>query len=212
MIHLFTKKARRLSFLWFIAWLSFATAQTDLYGPQAPADAAYVRVLQAVPGEMLSADLGGEVLPELEFAQVSPYRVVSPGDVSYTLAESGNGTLAAGAFYTFVNLPSETLVLEDTPLLDASRGLISLYNLTDLDALSLVTTDGAEVVADVAPGELASLEVNEAEVGLAVVAGEDEVAQLEPLLLERGVAHGVFVLNAQEGPVAVYAPSSLAQD
>lgn len=199
--------------IFFLAVLLGASwAQENLYGPDAPADAAYVRVLHAAPDTAAVAPtLNGEALGELGFAQLSSYGVFGAGPLAYGVADlSGEQELRAGAFYTLVYTPEAILALEDEPLIDASRALLSLYNLTEFEALTLQTAEGADVITGVAPETAGSLSVNEAEVALEVFAGEDRLGELPSELLERGVAHSVFALNGSQGPVIVYWPSSLA--
>ena len=189
-----------------------ALAQDNLYGPDAPLDVAYVRAVHAAPdAEAIEVTSGDAVLGQLEFTQVTPYVTLEPGTLTLNAGElSAEVMVEAGEFYTAVVLPGEVTLLTDEPLVDASRGLLTFYNLSGNEA-SLATADGAtEVVAGVAPISGGSTVVNQAEVALGVLAGEEQLGALEPRLLERGVAHGVFLFESSEGPVVTYAAAESA--
>ena len=149
------------------------------------------------------------MLGELDFTRVTPYTPLEPGTVSLSAGElSAEVTVEAGEFYTAVVLPGEITLLTDEPLVDASRGLLTLYNLSN-NEVSLATADGTtEIVAGVAPLTGSSTVVNQAEVGLGVFDGEAQLGTLEPRLLERGVAHGVFLFDGADGPVVTYAAAA----
>ena len=188
-------------------------AQENLYGPDAALDVAYVRAVHAAPDagavEVASNDV---VLGQLEFTQVTPYTPLEPGTTSLSAGElSADVTLEAGEFYTAVVLLGEATLLTDEPLVDASRGLLTLYNLSSSDAVRLATADGeTEIIGEVAPLTGNSTVVNQAEVALGVFAGEEQLGALEPRLLERGVAHGVFLFDGAEGPVVTYTAAESA--
>ena len=81
----------------------FVSAQEEgLYAPAPPADAAFVRVLNAAESDVTSS-LGGTSFGALIHGAVSPYRVVPQGAAELS---AGNVTetleLAAGRFYTVV--------------------------------------------------------------------------------------------------------------
>ena len=189
-----------------------AQAQDNLYGPDAPLDVAYVRAVHATPdAEAIEVMSGDAVLGQLEFTQVTPYTPLEPGTLTLSAGELiTEVTVEAGEFYTAVVLPVEVTLLTDEPLVDASRGLLTFYNLSSNEA-SLATADGAtEVVAGIAPMSGSSTVVNQAEVALGVFAGEEQLGALEPRLLKRGVAHGVFLFDGSDGPVVAYAAAESA--
>ena len=188
-------------------------AQEDLYGPSAPPDAAYVRFINAAPGDEAAAELGDVDYDPVAFTETTPYRVLEPGDVTLNVAGAeASLTAEAGGFYTVVLTPEGVNVLQDEALVDASRALLTLYNLSDLESLDLKTADGAtDIVSEVAPGGAASIVVNQAEVALGVFSEGELVEALEPSLLERGVAYSVLVFDGagEGGPVVVLAPAAL---
>jgi hypothetical protein len=198
----------RLMLLFVVAlWLVAPPASgQDLYGPEAPRNAAYVRLLNASAEEPISGSVDGVGWGPIGFAEVSPYRVMQPGEHSGVVAgRELSLTTLPESFTTLVALPTETLVLADIPLRDISRGVLSLYNLTDDSDLSLRTSDGTVVLPDVAPRAVAGVAISQAEVELVVYAGEEALASLPRQLFERGAAHAVIVMPRGSEPGVVYA-------
>jgi hypothetical protein len=188
--------------------LAGSAGAQGLYGPEAPRDAAYLRLVNAGGAEPATMTVDGDEWEPVPFAEVSPYRQVRPGDHSLALSgEEITVTAHPEGFITVVALPGRILTLEDTPLRDITRGLLTLYNLSDDGALTLRTHDGTEVLADVAPESSASIAISEAEVGLAVYREGEEVGSLPPRLYSRGEAHSIIVLPPGSEPRVIYAPA-----
>ena len=189
---------RRLPIKTFIAGLlllvSVAAAQDEgLYAPAPPADAAFVRVLNAGAGE-LTPTLGETAFGALDAGTVSPYRVVlqgsaelAAGDVTSTLE------VEAGRFYT-VLLTDEATLLEDPALQNRAQALLLLYNVS-AEPVSLKTADGAtDVIPEVAPGAVGSIEVNAISVAFGAFAEDAALSTFDEVQLERGAAYSTFVL------------------
>jgi hypothetical protein len=184
--------------------LAFAAvaAQPGLYGPEAPADAAWVRIVNATAAGGMAvrvADGATVVLPwggATRYAQVSPGRVnVDVGGVQLELE------VGPESFTTVAATPAGAVSVADPALRDVSRGLLGLLNLTDRP-LTLRVPDGTVVVADVPPAAHEALAVAEATTGLLVTDGDEVVLRLEPRAFERGVAHAVVVFAGPDGPRA----------
>ena len=188
------------------AWSSPpAYAQDDLYGPGTPADVTWVRGVNAEASGGLGIRVADGPLLSVAWGDATPYRPVSPGQVELDLG----GTILsieveAGAFLSVVATGDEPLVIVDTALVDVSRGLLSLYNLTRIEALDLRAADGTSVISDVAPGTHAAVIIAEAEVALEVSSGDEVLGALEARLYERGVAHSVMVVEGPDGPHVRY--------
>lgn len=184
-----------------------ALAQNDLYGPETPADVAWIRVLNAGP-DVVTAYLGGEELA------AEPFRATA-----YTPVEPGPGTIEVqgepvevapetGQFLTLALLPSGPLVVADPALRDVSRGLLGLMNLTERPALSLLTPEGEPVVVDVAPGTAESIAISPAQTALVVTEGEEPVAEVDAALFDRAQAYTVVVLEGENGVTALILTAS----
>jgi alginate O-acetyltransferase complex protein AlgF len=176
--------------------LTQATAQDEgLYAPAPPADAAFVRVLHAAEGAgEVSPRVGDTDFGALSYGDVSPYRVVPQGTAELSAGQvTETLELAAGRFYTVV-LNGAATFLEDPMLHNRARTLLVLYNASS-KPVTLKTADGAtEVIPDVPPGELGSVEVNPISVAFGVFAGNIALATFEELQLERGAVYSTFML------------------
>ena len=191
-----------------------ALAQEDLYGPSAPPDAAYFRVVNAASAVgPFEAVLGDLVFPPVAFAEVTPYFVLEPATLSLSVGDAEVSVeVEAGGFYTAALLPGGVVVFDDEPLVDASRALLTFYNLSGRGPLDLATADGGtDVLVGVGAGESESVVVGGAEVALGVFAAGELVGATEQQLLERGVAHAVFVFDGPEDLVVGYDRAELQE-
>lgn len=190
--------------------LGWASAQPGLYGPEAPQDAAWVRVFNAAaPGGIAVrvADRSTVVLPlggATRYARVPAGRVrVDVGGVELQLE------VAAESFVTVAATVAGPVPIADPALRDVSRGLLGLMNLTALEALDLLAPDGTPVVAAVPPLTHEALAIASATTGLLVTDGDRTVATLEPQPFERGIAYVVVVYDHGEGPTVALLASAV---
>lgn len=203
-------RALALAIVLVVAWE--ARAQDDLYGPSAPIDAAWVRAINAEDAGGLGIRIGEGDLTSVAFADATPYHVVASGSVAIDVGGAMHTIeVASATFVTVVAAGGDIVLIEDAVLLDVSRGLLALYNLTDAEALDLVVRDGPEVVTAVAPWSQAAVTITEAEVALEVRSGGDVIATLETRRFARGVAHAVVVVEGPDGPLVRYVAAVAAE-
>ncbi len=192
--------------------LTPSLGQGDLYGPSAPPDAAWVRAVNAEAPGGLGIRIGDGPLESIAFADATAYRLVAPGEVTVDLGGVVTPvTVEAGAFVTVVTTTDSVRLIEDSVLVDVSRGLLALYNLTDLAALDLVVADGPAVVENVAPWHQAAVAIAEAEAVLEVRSGDAVVGTLDVRVYERAVAHSVIVVEGPDGPLVRYVAAAVAE-
>jgi hypothetical protein len=175
-----------------LAWASVA-AQPGLYGPEAPADAAWVRVVNAAAPGGMAVRVADAATVVLAWGGATRYWQVGPGSVTVDVGGS-QFDLEVGpeSFTTVAATQAGPVVVADPALRDASRGLLGLLNLTDRP-LTLRVPDGTVVVGDVPPGGHDALAVAAATTGLLITDGDEVLLRLEPRAFERGVAHAVVV-------------------
>lgn len=179
-----------------------AAAQGDLYGPEAPQDVAWIRIVN-LASDALAADLNGTELA-VAFGESSLYVPVEPGARTVTIEGAAVEIEAEPeTFHTVVLLPDAAVVVADPALRDISRGLLGLMNLTQLPALTLATPDGAEVVTDVAPGAAAAIAVSPAVTALVVSDGAEILIEVPEHSFERGEAYTILVFEGEDGPAAL---------
>ncbi len=180
-----------------------ASAQGGLYGPEAPVEAAWVRVVNAGAEGGVAVRIADGGARVIAFHEATRYALVEPGPV---LLDVGGEAVALVAgpesFTTVAAMADGVVVVPDPALRDISRGLLGLVNLTDREGLDLRVPDGPIVVAAVPPGAHDAVAVAEATTELVVLDGGTVVARLEARTFERGVAYVVVVVETVDGIVA----------
>ncbi len=172
--------------------MGFAQDQ-GLYAPAPPADAAFVRVLNAAASPV-SPTVGTLTFEPLDYGGVSAYEVVSQGEQPVSAGElSADVSLEAGYFYTLV-MGDTVQTLQDPALSNRAKTLLVLYNLSG-EPVNLQTADGSTaVIPDVTSGELGSIEVNPISVAFGAFSGDAALQAFDEVALERGAAYSTFVL------------------
>lgn len=199
---------------WTIAGLA---QDEELYPDPPPADAAFVRTVNALPDAQTPV-LGERSFPEVAPNTASDYYVVLQGEAQLEAADiSETLSIDAGKFYTLALHmgaagPAATL-LEDALNDNRAKSVVSLYNLSELASLELKTADGeTAVVSGVAPLTTASVQVNPVAVNLAVFGGETAVAELGEVALERGALYSAIVLGPADAPTLLWELSETVAD
>lgn len=186
-----------------LAALGAGGAQPDLYGPEAPAGVAWVRVVNAGAAGGVAVRVGNAATEVLALGDATRYVRVDADSVEVDVGgEFVHVDLAPEAFVTVAHTPAGVVVVDDPALRDVSRGLLGLLNLTGRAALDLRVPDGTAVVEGVGPGAHAALAVAQATTALLVTADDEVVARIEERTFDRGVAHTVVVTETDAGPAA----------
>ncbi len=176
-------------------------AESGLYDPAPPPGSAFVRVINATTAPDIAASLDGAGWTKTEASGPSAYRPVPAG--AHEAAIAGKSTafsVEAGQFYSVVAggdaAAPEVTVMPDPKLDSMAKALISLYNLTDKPGLSLKTADGKIPVIEAVGADAAgNRQVNPLKVQFAVFDGDQSVAQIEEVSIERGAAYSVIVTD-----------------
>jgi alginate O-acetyltransferase complex protein AlgF len=197
------KKALSLGIL--LALSTLVAAETrSVYGPQVPGDAAFVRLVNAIPGNApLEIELGATRYGPLGWAKASPYRPVTP-DIYQLEAAGKEGEIIAksGRYYTIVCAPTGISIFEDPAHTDPARAQLFLYNLSALPRIDLRTADGKSTAIAGVPSRSSGLAVvNAVRVPFAVFSNGTSIAGLGDLGLVRGSSFSVFVLAADPSPL-----------
>lgn len=209
-------QAERPLLLALLLAIGAAAAQTSLYGPEAPADVAFLRVLNASAGSV-DASIGDGEATELPPGAGTPYAPVPADEARFDVTRSGadapeTATPSVGpeAFATLLVTAGGVRVLEDEVLRDISRGLLVVVNATGTP-ISLRTEDGTVVFEEVGD-EPASRTITEAEAAFEAVdpATGEVVARLEARTYARGAAHTIVLREGPDGIAASYVAASPA--
>lgn len=185
-----------------------AAGDAALYGPAAPPGSAFIRVFNTASDD-INVRIGDETLAGVAPHAASEFVFVPAG--THTL-DSGAAqrpalTLAADRYYTaVVGSDGAVRLLDNARYANKLKALVMVYNLTSAPALGLRTPDGATaVVADVAPHQSGTREVNPARAQLAVFDGGGKLADAPPMSFARGKAYSLFVVGDAAQPRLVWA-------
>ena len=175
---------------------AFANVDEGLYDPLPPEGSAFVRFVN-VSGESGSKPVTaqGKVYDYLDPKETSAYYAL-PGE---TLKVDIGGTAKefdaeAGKFYTVALEGGQLAVFEDRQSENRAKAQITLYNFSPDADLALKTADGkVEVISPVDADQSDSREINPVKVPLAVYNGDQVVADLGALSLERSQSYSVLM-------------------
>lgn len=194
--HLFTAMALATA-----SHASFAAeGNADLYDAVAPADSAFVRVLN-LSDSSIDVTLSGKVNPQKVAAgQLSGYRFTPAG--AHKIAVGGKAIepqLKANAASTVVYDGKQLTLIADKYVNEPKKAQIAFYNLTPAQA-ALKTEDGKHVVVDpLANGQTGSRMVNEIKIGFAAYVAEQKVAEFDDQFLKKGRSYSYVLLPQGNG-------------
>ena len=172
--------------------------QEGLYGAAAPADAAFVRVVNAQTEPLTELWIGATRFAALAARAASPYRPVNPGIHQVFVGSRSEELIPRrGVYYTVLVTTNTLAIVEDTAHTRPDRAQIVLYNVSGVDSLSLRTADAdATVIPDVSTGSSGTAQVNAVPVELALFRGGERLEILGDLGLTRGQSYSIFVSAA----------------
>jgi len=195
-----------------------AAAQVDeIYDPAPPANAAFVRVINAAPSVAAVTAKVGKVRvgnKPVAAGSASPYAVVEQGKRILTLA-AGKWKLEepfevkAGYFYTIAFLPEPStprlVVLEDTVNSNLAKAQIALYNLSAASNVELKTTDlKTTVIPAVASPQTKSIKVNPIRKAFAVLADGAAVYTVPEVQMQAASSYSVIVTGPAAKPNVIW--------
>ncbi|AUF95882.1 alginate O-acetyltransferase complex protein AlgF [Pseudomonas sp. BIGb0278] len=172
-----------------------AEGNADLYDAVAPADSAFVRVLNLSQSN-IDVSLSGKVNPQKVAAgQLSGYRFIPAG--THKIAVGGKAIepqLKANAASTVVYDGKQLKLIADKYVNEPKKAQIAFYNLSDKQA-ALKTVDGKHVIVDpLSNGQTGSRMVNEIKIGFAAYEAEQKVASFDELFLKKGRSYSYVLL------------------
>ena len=177
-----------------------AEGPQSVYGPSAPGDSAFVRVLNLLP-DPVRVSLGATRIGPVAASTVSSYRAVTP---DIYLVRAGGKQLEvvpkSGAWLTLACTPQGIILFDDPPHTNSARSQVFLYNLTAIPRLDLRTADGkTAVVPGVKSGGSAQVVVNAVSVTLSLFDNGALVKPVGTVPLQRGSSFSVFALGSGAG-------------
>ncbi|ROL72797.1 alginate O-acetyltransferase AlgF [Pseudomonas vranovensis] len=177
-----------------------AEGNADLYDAVAPADSAFVRVLN-LSGGNIDVTLSGKITAQRVAAgQLSGYRFTPAG--AHKIAVGGTAIepqLKANAASTVVFDGSKLTLIADKYVNEPKKAQVAFYNLTPAQA-ALKTVDGKHVIVDpLGKDQTGSRMVNEIKIGFAAYVDEQNVAQFDELFLKKGRSYSYVLLPKGAG-------------
>ncbi|MHC5350598.1 alginate O-acetyltransferase AlgF [Pseudomonas sp. A46] len=175
-------------------------ANADLYDAVAPADSAFVRVLN-LSDKGVDVTLSGKVNPQKVAAgQLGGYRFVPPGRHRIAAgALAAEPELKANTATTLLYTGSELIPVADKFVNEPKKAQVAFYNLTGQD-VALKTLDGKHAIVEpLGKNQTGSRMVNEIKIGFAAYAGEQNLARFDELFLKKGRSYSYVLLPQGSG-------------
>ncbi len=172
-----------------------AEGNADLYDAVAPADSAFVRVLN-LSDRNIDVTLSGKVNPQRVAAgKLSGYRFTPAGPHKIAVgSQSIEPQLKANAASTVVYDGKQLKLISDKYVNEPKKAQIAFYNLTANQA-ALKTSDGKhEVVEALGNGETGTRMVNEVKIDFAAYQQETKVASFDEQFLKKGRSYSYVLL------------------
>ncbi|MCS5516621.1 alginate O-acetyltransferase AlgF [Pseudomonas qingdaonensis] len=181
----------------------------DLYDAVAPADSAFVRVLN-LSDRSIDVTLSGKVNPQ-KVAPASSAATASPAG-SHKIAvdkQAIEPQLKANAASTVVYDGKGLTLIADKYVNEPKKAQIAFYNLTPAQA-ALKTSDGKTSVIDpLGKDQTGSRLVNEIKIGFAAYVDQRNVAQFDDLFLKKGRSYSYVLLPAANGYKSISVANSI---
>lgn len=172
-----------------------AEGNADLYDAVAPADSAFVRVLN-LSDRNIDVTLSGKVNPQRVAAgQLSGYRFTPAGPHKIAVGSTSiEPQLKANAASTVVYDGKQLKLISDKYVNEPKKAQIAFYNLTTNQA-ALKTPDGKhEVVEALGNGETGTRMVNEVKIDFAAYRQDTKVASFDEQFLKKGRSYSYVLL------------------
>jgi alginate O-acetyltransferase complex protein AlgF len=209
-----------------VAPRAFADAAdvASLYGPQPPADAAYLRVLNASSQPVRLAFTGSGPAQQLAPHAVTRYSVLRPGEPlratvdsqTVPLLDGGSTTASAGDYVTLavqrgVHGWQARAVTARADRVDGLKATLRAYNFASNCAANIgVAGAGANVFGNLTEGSMQTRAINPVKASLVGQCGAVTAAPVMLPQLAAGEGYSLFVLGDAANPVLAGARDTLA--
>lgn len=185
-------------------------ANADLYDPVAPANSAFVRVLN-LSERNIEVTLSGKNKPQVVTSgQFGGYRFVAPGKQRIAVANQAvEHELKANTASTVIYRDGQLLLIADQFVNEPRKAQIAFYNFTDKPA-ALKTLDGQHVVVDtIQRDQTGSRMVNELKIAFAAYVDNQQLIGFDELFLKKGRSYSYALLPAANGYRAITLANSV---
>lgn len=185
-------------------------AGAELYDAAAPADSAFVRVLNLSSSTVRVALSGKNQAQQVSAGQLGGYRFTAPGQARLEVgSQSLSPSLAANTATTFIYDGQQLSMLQDAFVNEPKKAQIGFYNLSG-QQLTLKTLDGRHTIIDKVPaGQNGSRMVNELKIAFAAYHDDNKVAEFPEVFLKKGRTYSYLILPAETGVRALNTANGL---
>lgn len=176
----------------------------DLYDAVAPANSAFVRVLNLSNGVVDFSLSSKKTAQKVGPNQLGAYRFTPPGKTTLTIGSARiESDLKANAASTLLYIDGTLTELKDIYVNEPKKAQLAFYNLTAIPT-ALKTADGKhEVVAALGKAQTGGRMVNEFKIAFAAYAGEQKVASFDEMFLKKGRSYSYVLLPEGDGYRAI---------
>mgnify|MGYP006295553451 CR=1 FL=1 len=184
--------------LFFFTGLVILSAQEEgLYGSEAPEDKAFIRVINTSGNSISNLAIGALIFKGLSPEELTAYRPLSPGIyIIRTGGQQTDLTCSANEYYTIQLSSSGPKIFSDVRQEDYLRSQLVLYNLSELQTVSLKTRDGnTTVINSVGAGASSQITVNPIDAELSLFSKGEKVSDMKMVDLESGQSYSIFILG-----------------
>lgn len=198
-----------LTFSWNISQAA-QDGNADLYDAVAPANSAFVRVLN-LSERNIEVTLSGKNKPQaVTSGQFGGYRFVAPGKHQIAVGDIAlESELKANTASTVIYRDGKLLLIADQFVNEPRKAQIAFYNFTDKPA-ALKTVDGQHVVVEtINRDQTGSRMVNELKIAFAAYADADKLVSFDELFLKKGRSYSYALLPAGNGYRAISLANSI---
>lgn len=176
----------------------------DLYDAVAPANSAFVRVLNLSAGVVDVGLSSKKTAQKVGPGQLGAYRFTPPGKTTLTVGSARiEPDLQANTASTLLYTNGAITVLKDTFVNEPKKAQLAFYNLTDTPT-ALKTADGKHAVVEpIGKAQTSGRMVNEFKIAFAAYAGEQKVASFDEMFLKKGRSYSYVLLPDGAGYRAI---------
>lgn len=175
-------------------------SNADLYDAVAPADSAFVRVLNLSSGSV-EVSLSGKINPQkVAGGQLSGYRFVPNGVHRIAIGgQSLEADLKPNTASTVIYDGGKLTLLADAFVNEPKKAQVAFYNLT-AEPVALKTVDGKHAIVEALPqNQTGGRMVNEIKIAFAAYAGDKSLATFDEQFLKKGRSYSYLLLPAGSG-------------
>ena len=182
------------SMLIVFSFVPVALADTDegLYAPAVPEGSAFIRFFN-MDEAPVTVSVNGQTYGDASPSTVTPYYVVIKGDLNITVGDQViEDQIDEGEYFTLIQ-KGEAALFIDYPNENRAKATVSLYNLSDEQAVDLkAKQESVTVLEYVEAGQNTARDINPMKIDFSVTREGKSSIPLEPVILERGNHYSVF--------------------